>query len=148
MFTRWSDIDRMFGLMDFMRDSMDRWGVGFDERYGDRSRWVVSDGIPRTNLYDKGDYFTIRAEVPGFSKDALNIKIQGNYLELSGKRDSDVPEGYSIHRSERGTLSFSRSMTLPSEVDSSKVDATLKNGVLTLKLPKAETAKPKLITVH
>ena len=148
MFTRWNDIDRMFGMMDLLRGSMDRWSSDFGRNYGHGTNWIVSDGVPRTNLYDKGDHFTIRAEVPGFSKEDLNIKIQGNYLEMSGKREADVPKGYAVHRSERGTLNFSRSMTLPSEVDSTKVEAALKDGVLTLKLPKAEAAKPKQITVN
>ena len=148
MFTRWSDIDRMFGVMDLMRGNFDRLSSEFNRTHGHTSNWVLRDGIPRTNLYDRGDSFVIYAEVPGFSKDALNIKIQGNYLEISGKRESDMPEGYSVHRSERGTMNFSRSMTLPSEVDSTKVEAILKGGILTLTLPKSETAKPKLISVN
>ncbi len=148
MFTRWSDIDRMFGVMDLMRGNFDRLSNEFNRARGNTSSWVLSDGIPRTNLYDKGDSFAISAEVPGFAKENLNIKLQGNYLEISGKRKSDLPEGYSIHRSERGTFDFSRSMTLPSEVDSSKVEAVLTDGILTLTLPKAEAAKPKLINVN
>ncbi|SMD10980.1 HSP20 family protein [Desulfocicer vacuolatum DSM 3385] len=148
MFTRWSDIDRMFGVMDLMRGNFDRLSNEFYRSRGNTSSWVLSDGIPRTNLYDKGDSFAICAEVPGFAKEDLNIRLQGNYLEISGKRKSDLPEGYSIHRSERGTFDFSRSMTLPTEVDSSKVEAALKDGILTLTLPKAEAAKPKLISVN
>jgi len=146
MFTRWSDIDRMFRVMDLMRGDFDKWSSDTNRTHG--SSWLLGDGIPRTNLYDKGDNFTISAEVPGFAKEDLNIKIQGNYLEMSGKRSSDVPEGYSVHRAERGTFNFSKSMTLPSEVDSTKVEATLKDGILTLTLPKAEAAKPKLITIN
>lgn len=146
MFTRWSDIDRMFSVMDLMRENFDKLSSSYNRPHG--SSWILGDGVPRINLYDKGENFTIRAEVPGFTKDDLTIKIQGNYLEISGKRNSDVPEGYSVHRAERGTLSFSRSMTLPSDVDSSKVAATLKDGVLDLTLPKAEAAKPKMITVN
>ena len=79
--------------------------------------------------------------------DDLKVKIQGNYLEISGSRKADTPEGYTAHRLERGTPSFSRSFTLPVEVDANKVSATLKNGILTLMLPKAEIAKPKQITI-
>ena len=148
MFTRWSDIDRMFGVMDLMRGNFNRLSHEFNRTRNNPSSWVFSDGIPRTNLYDKGDSFAISAEVPGFAKEDLNIKLQGNYLEISGKRKSDLPEGYSIHRSERGTFDFSRSMTLPSDVDSSKVEAVLTDGILTLTLPKTEAAKPKLISVN
>lgn len=147
MFTRWSDIDRMFGMMDMMKSNLDRLSSDYDRAYGSGANWVVTDGMPRCNLYDSGDHFTVIAEVPGFSKEDLNIKIQGNYLELSGSRKPVVPERYSVHRSERGTFNFSRSMTLPSDVDSEKVEASLKNGILTLTLPKSEAAKPRQITV-
>ena len=103
--------------------------------------------MPKTNLSDLGDHFEVVAEVPGFTKENLNIKIQGNYLEISGTYQPDTPENYAVHRIERGTTSFNRSFTLPSDVDSEKVDATLKNGLLVLTLPKAEAAKPKQITV-
>jgi len=138
----------MFGVMDLMRENFDKLSNTYNRSRGMRSNWVLSDGIPRINLYDKGENFSICAEVPGFAKEDLNIKLQGNYLEIRGKRKSDLPEGYSIHRSERGTFDFSRSMTLPSDVDNSKVEAVLTDGILTLTLPKAEAAKPKLINVN
>jgi HSP20 family protein len=103
--------------------------------------------MPRTNLYDEGNHFEIIAEVPGFAKEDLNINIQGNYLEVSGSHQVDSPDNYSVHRVERGTSSFSRSFTLPSDVDVEKTEASLKNGLLILNLPKAEAAKPKQITV-
>jgi HSP20 family protein len=113
-----------------------------------RSVWgSVNDG-PGTNLYDGGDSFTMQIEVPGVSKEDLNLRLQGKYLELSGKRETKVPEGYSAHRVERGKFSFSRSFTLPDEIDSTKVEANLENGVLTLVLPKAEAAKPRQISIH
>ncbi len=86
-------------------------------------------------------------EVPGVSKDNINVKIQGNYLELSGKRTNEVPEGYTVHRTEREALSFSRSFTLPYEVNADNVKASLNNGILTMTLPKSEAAKPKQIAI-
>ncbi|MBU2431041.1 MAG: Hsp20/alpha crystallin family protein, partial [Proteobacteria bacterium] len=56
--------------------------------------------------------------------------------------------GYKIHRNERGTAAFSRSFTLPDDVDSEKVEATIKDGILYLSLPKSETAKPRQITIN
>jgi HSP20 family protein len=82
------------------------------------------------------------------SSDDLNVKIQGNYLEISGTRKADTPEGYKAHRIERGTAAFTRSFTLPADVDADKSEASLKNGILTLTLPKAEAAKPKQIEIH
>ena len=145
MFTRISDIDRLFGTMNLLQRKLDN----FYGDYGRPSayRWELDSASPRTNLYELGDNFEIRAEVPGLEKEDLNVKIQGNYLEISGVRISDAPEGYKIHKTERGTGSFSRSFTLPSDVDASRVEATLKDGVLYLSLPKSEAAKPKKITI-
>jgi HSP20 family protein len=103
---------------------------------------------PRTNLYDKGDTFELIAEVPGLSKEDLDVKIQGNYLEINGKREVKIPEGYRVHLSERGSASFTRSLTLPADVDSGKVSAALKDGLLILTLPKSEVAKPRQISIN
>ena len=147
MWTNVNDIDGMFGAMNLLRSRMNRFFTDFDQSYGQSPGWRFADGLPRTNLYDNGDQLEIRAEVPGLSKDEINIKIQGNYLELNGSRKPDVPEGYQSHRTERGAFTFTRSMTLPSDVDAEKAEASLKDGILILTLPKAETAKPKQIAV-
>lgn len=146
MWTRMNDIDRMFGAMDMLRSRMNRMFTDYDKSYGDYG-WRLIDAQPRTNMYDNGDHFEVRAEVPGLAKGDLGIKIQGNYLEISGTRKSDAPEGYKTHRVERKASTFTRSFTLPSDVDVEKVEAGLKNGILTLTLPKAEAAKPKQIEI-
>lgn len=145
MFTRVSDIDRLFGTMNLLQKKLDN----LYGSYGNPTafRWEFAESSPRTNLYETGDGFEIRAEVPGLEKDDLHVKIQGNYLEISGSRTSDAPDGYKSHKRERGTGSFSRSFTLPADVDSSKVEASLKDGILYLTLPKSEAAKPKKITI-
>lgn len=146
MWTRVNDIDRMFGAMDLLRSRMNRLFTDYDRSYGNYG-WRAVETTPRTNLYDNGDHFEIRFEVPGLSKEDMNIKIQGNYLELSGARKSDAPEGYKAHRVERNTATFTRSFTLPADVDVEKVEASLKDGILTMTLPKAEAAKPKQIDI-
>jgi HSP20 family protein len=148
MLTGWNDIDRMFGAMDLLRRRMDRVSSDFDRSYRYGTGLAPEEYIPRTNLYDNGNNIEIWAEVPGLSKEDLKVKIQGNYLEISGERKSDAPEGYTAHRVERGITSFTRSFTLPSDVDSEKVGATLKNGLLILTMPKSEAAKPKQITIN
>jgi HSP20 family protein len=145
MFTRISDIDRLFGTMNLLQRRLDN--LYSDQGRSSGYRWELDQASPRTNLYENGDSFEIRAEVPGLEKEGLNVKIQGNYLEISGERGSDAPEGYKTHKTERGIGSFSRSFTLPADVDSTKVEATLKDGVLYLKLPKHEAAKPKKISI-
>jgi len=147
MWTRWNDIDRMFNAMDLLQSRMGRIFSDFEKSRLFPDAWIVGENTPRTNLYDVGDHLEIKAEVPGFAKDDLSIKIQGNYLEIGGTRKPDTPEGYCTHRMERATTSFTRSFTLPADVDSGKVEASLKNGLLTLTLPKTEAAKPKQITI-
>lgn len=147
MWTTLNDLDRMFGAMEQLRSRMNRVLPDEGSIFGDDFRWNVTAGTPRTNLYDTGSQLEIRAEVPGMTKEDLNIKIQGNYLEISGARKSDAPEGYNAHRVERESVSCTRSFTLPADIDSEKVGASLKNGILTLILPKVEAAKPKQITI-
>lgn len=148
MFTKVRDIDRLFGAMDLFRNKMDRIFGEFDRPYLYGQAFETVSTSPRTNFLENGDRFEVQAEVPGIAKDDLNIKIQGNYLEISGTRNLDHPEGYKIHRNERGTASFTRSFTLPEDVDTQKVEATIKNGILYLSLPKSETAKPRQITIN
>lgn len=146
MFTRFSDIDRLFGTMNILQQKLNNLYSDYGRTPG--YKWAFDQVAPRTNLYENGDSLEIRAEVPGIEKEDLNVKIQGNYLEISGTRASDAPEGFKSHRVERGCGSFSRSFTLPADVDSSKVEATLKDGVLYLILPKSERAKQKKITIN
>lgn len=146
MWTRVNDFDRMFGAMDLFRGRMNRLLNDFDRSYGDYTIQGLHGG-PRTNLSDTGDKLRVTAELPGLSKDEITIRIQGNYLEISGTRKADAPEGYKAHRLERPTTSFTRSFTLPVDVDAERVEAALKDGILTLVLPKSEAAKPRQITI-
>lgn len=148
MWTRIGDIERMFGAMDLLRSRMNRAFMDYD-RYGEPGYGRgVSDGMPPTSLFDCGDHLEFMAEVPGIAKEDLKVKIQGNYLELSGNRKASVPEGYKAHRVEKAATSFTRSFTLPYDVDAEKTEATLQNGILLLKFPKSEAAKPRQITIN
>jgi HSP20 family protein len=147
MWTRIRDFDRMFQAMDLFNS---RLNSAFENSERPRSlagTWGVTESGPRTNMYDTGENLEIRVEVPGIKREDLSIKLQGNYLEIRGTRKAETPEGYTAHRVERGATSFTRSFTLPSEVDSAQVEATLKDGILTLVLGKAEPAKPKQIVI-
>lgn len=147
MLTRWSDFDRMFNTINLLRNSIDGLSSDFDRSYRWSDGWPAEASTPKTNIYDLGGKFEVRAEVPGFSKDDLSIRIQGNYLELSGRRSAKIPEGYAVHRIERKTASFTRSFTLPTEVNADGVEATLKNGILRLSLPKSAAAQPRQIAI-
>jgi len=148
MFARMSEIDRMFGAMDLLRTRMDRLFNEMNRPYLHGPAFTLGTNSPRTTLLENGDKFEVRAELPGISKDDISIKIQGNYLEISGKRVIETPEGFKSHRNERSSTTFSRSFTLPDEVDAEKVDAALKDGILYLTLPKSEAAKPRQITIN
>lgn len=147
MWTRLNDFDRMLEAMDRLRSKLNRVYLDYDTPYGEEYGWRAQNGFPRTNLCESGDSFQVIAEVPGLTKEDLNIKIQGNYLELSGSRKSDAPKDYKAQRVERNTASFTRSFTLPSDVDVEKIEAVLKDGLLTLALPKVEAAKPQQISI-
>ncbi len=147
MWARMNELERMLNNMDIFRSRLGSAFQDFDQLAEQRYPKTTGDNYPRTNLNDTGDNLEVMVEVPGVSKDNINVKIQGNYLELSGKRTNEVPEGYTVHRTEREALSFSRSFTLPYEVNADNVKASLNNGILTMTLPKSEAAKPKQIAI-
>ena len=114
---------------------------------GRGGRWAGS-WMPAVDVYENDQTFTLKAELPGFSKEDVRVEIKDNVLTLKGerKRETEVKEEQ-YHRVERAYGTFQRSFMLPVSVDTEKADATFKDGVLELKLPKAEEAKPKAIKV-
>jgi HSP20 family protein len=105
--------------------------------------------FPPLNVSQDNDAFTLRAELPGVDPKALSISAHHNRIEISGSRQ--IPreqEKVSYHRKERAEGSFSRAVTLPSEIDAERVEARYADGILTLTVPKAERAKPRQIQVH
>lgn len=104
---------------------------------------------PRVNVYRNDDNILLQAEVPGVSKDDLDITISDDVVTLKGKQATEnTSENVQKLRSEIDRAQFTRTIELPDEVDSESVEATLKNGVLTLTLPVREERKPKKITVQ
>lgn len=148
MHVGWNEFDRIFGTMGLLRNRLDSVFGEFDRGFTYAPSRCAVDRIPRTNLYDTGDSLEVVAAIPGIAGEDLKVNIQGNYLEISGSRKSETPEGYKAHRTERGATSFTRSFTLPYEIEADQVKATLKDGLLTMTLPKADAAKPRQITVH
>ena len=147
MNARWNDLNTLLGAMDLFRTRMNTVFNEFDQSYSPGAGWSAAQTYPRTNLSDTGDNLEFIAELAGLTKEDLHVKIQGNYLEIGGKRKPDLPEGYKVHRTERNAPTFSRSFTLPYEVDADQVVATLKDGLLKMTLPKSETAKPRQISI-
>jgi HSP20 family protein len=104
--------------------------------------------FPAVNLTEDKDNYYLRAELPGVKSDALEIQVTGRNLSVSGERVIDTEgDGVRYHRREREGGKFSRIIGLPTDIDAEKVSAKLENGILTIQVPKAETAKPKQISV-
>lgn len=105
--------------------------------------------FPPMNITEDDDRFYVRAEVPGIKPTELSISALKNRVSLSGKREIQPEhERVSYHRKERAEGSFSRTVNLPSEIDAEHVEASYRDGILTLRLPKAAEAKPRQITVR
>jgi HSP20 family protein len=133
-------------LMNFNTD-MDRW---FDNFFG--SDFKLNDDIseitPVVNVEETENDFQISAELPGMEKNDIQISVENNVLSISGeKKQENETKGKNYHRVERSYGKFYRSFRIPTGVDINNVDASYKNGVLNLTLPKMEEAKPKQIEV-
>ena len=105
--------------------------------------------LPPVDIQETEDGYKLAVELPGLTKDDVNITLENNVLRLSGERkfERDAKKD-NYHRIERTYGSFSRSFSLPSTVDASKIGAEYKNGVLTVVLPFREEAKPRTINVE
>lgn len=103
---------------------------------------------PSVEVYEKGDNFVVRAELPGMKKEELDISVLGDTLTIKGERktESEVKEE-DYYRCELCYGKFSRSVALPTAVEAGKVEANYENGILQITLPKAKEAKPKKIEV-
>lgn len=108
---------------------------------------ALAHGFPPLNAWEKGEDVFVEAEVPGLKSEDVEISVVGHDLTIHGRRGQEPLEGATYHRRERSTGEFNRVVRLPIEVDASKVEATLKDGVLLIRLPKAESAKPRKIKV-
>ena len=86
--------------------------------------------------------------MPGVKKEDLDIQVRGDTLRIQGKKTIAYDDGASVHRRERAAGQFDRTLTLPAEVDAAKVAAEYRDGVLTLRLPRAESAKPRTVTIN
>jgi len=106
-----------------------------------------SQSYPALNLWQDGDCAYIEAELPGLTMNDVEVLVMGNEVTIHGQRKIEEPANASWHRRERSQGQFSRTMTLPWEVEADKVEARLHDGVLTVKLPKCESCKPRKINV-
>ena len=139
--SNWSSNDRLASL----RDEVNRL---FDFSWPSRDSGLFSGWSPALDVFDEKDNLVVKVELPGLKKDEINLSLHEGVLTISGERkqEHEKKEGDTF-RSERYFGKFQRSVTLPTAVDSTKVNASYKDGVLSVALPKAEEAKPKQIAV-
>ncbi|MDX8405157.1 MAG: Hsp20/alpha crystallin family protein [Mariprofundus sp.] len=104
---------------------------------------------PSVDIRETGDALLIQAELPGIEKKDVHLEVKDGVLSISGERryEKDVKEE-NAHRIERAYGRFSRSFRLPRNIDADKVEASMNNGVLEVRLPKCESAKPKAIAIN
>ena len=103
--------------------------------------------FPPVNLYETADSYVLSAELPGLRSEDIEVTLEHDRLTLSGTRRIEPPKDASLHRVERRGGSFRRAVQLPKEVDAEKVEASYRNGVLRVRIPKAPEHQPRRITV-
>lgn len=118
-------------------------------RWGDREVGLLEGAwSPAIDIYDSKDNVMVKADIPGMKKDEIEVSVHGDTLIIKGekKQEKEVKERDYV-RTERFYGFFNRAMSLPAAVDASKVNATYKNGVLELVLPKKEESKSKQLKI-
>jgi HSP20 family protein len=109
----------------------------------------TNDASPAVNIYSNDEEVLLTAELPGIDLEKLDVSVNGRNVTISGSRAACVEkEGEKALLKERADISFNRTFTLPFTIDSEKVEADYKNGILSVKLPKVEAEKPKSIKVN
>lgn len=145
--TRWTPetdifrnrLDRMFNQM-----LQDVWGAQMPSEGVASRAW-----LPAVDIREKSDSLMFAMELPGLTKENLEITLENNVLTISGERKFEKDsKGEEFHRLERSYGHFSRSFTLPTGVRTDKVEANFEHGVLNIVLPKEENAKPKKISIR
>jgi HSP20 family protein len=142
---RWSDPFREFAQL------QDRINRVFSDTYGRNDEGLMATGtwVPPVDIYQPNDReVVLKAELPDMTRDDIDISVDNGTLTIKGEKkfSAEVKEE-SFHRIERRYGAFSRSFSLPQAVDAGKVTAEYKNGVLTVRLPLREEARPRQIKV-
>ncbi len=132
-----------------IEDMFDRYtrAVGWP-RTGGQDVVATGDWAPRVDIAETDKEFLIKAEIPEVKKEDVKVTVDNGVLTIRGERKQEKEEkGKKFHRIERSYGSFTRSFTLPDNVDETKITATFKDGMLNLQIQKTEEAKPKAIEV-
>jgi len=140
--SRWEPFRDMLSL----RADMDRL---FKSLFGEIPEEREGFWAPVMDIEEDNDNVMVRAEIPGMKKEDIKVSVRNNVLTISGERKQEKEmKNKTYHRVERYYGKFSRTITLPSEVETDKIKASYKDGVLMVTLPKPESKKPKQIDVE
>ena len=120
---------------------------GAFDRLGARGSLSGRGPFPSVNLWETADGYVLTAEIPGSSREDLDVSVEGSRVTLSGKRSIELPEGASVLRRERPEGSFRRTVELPAPLDAEKAEAIYRKGVLSVRVPKAASHQPRRISV-
>lgn len=142
--------DDVFSEMEAIWRGMDELSAAVDPRRGLDGRhgllWTGQGPVVR--MHDDGEAWLVSMDVPGLTAEDVEVTVQEDRLTLQGHRKLDPPEGWKAHRQERGSWEFSRTFALPGAVDAEGASATVKDGVLTLTLPRLPEVRPRAIAVR
>ena len=124
---------------------IDRLNSMLSEFYGAGRSWM-----PAVDIFETKDgEYVLKAELPDMKREDINLTFENGVLTLTGERKAEFDENAgTYHRSERSYGRFSRSFTLPATVDGNRIHAAYKDGVLTIRVPQREEAKPRQIAVN
>ena len=130
-----------------LRREMDRLLSGFAGNVSEMAWPLAGRGRPALNAWETDEGFHVELELPGVKGDQIELSVVGDELSIKVERPDVEQEGTTYHRRERPVGSFARVFRLPLPVDADRVAADLRHGVLTITLPKAESARPRKIRV-
>lgn len=144
---RWEGFRDLLSLQDRMNHLFDESARGVNR--GREEEWATGAWAPAVDIYEQGGDLVLKAELPGVDPKDVDVRIENNVLTLKGERkvDNEVKRD-SYHRVERAYGSFTRAFTLPTSVDTTKVKADFRDGVLRVVLPKREESKPKQVQIE
>jgi len=140
----WPSADRLSTLREEMNRLLDGSLAGFAGNVGLFSGWN-----PALDVFEDKDNVFVKIELPGMKKEEIDISLHDGMLTVTGERKQETKSGEGeTFRSERFFGRFHRTVSLPTQVDAEKVKASYRDGILTIKLPKSEEAKPKQIEIN
>jgi len=139
---RWSPFSDMTAIQNQMNRLFDSTLYGWSGE-SDTRTWM-----PQADIHETDEDLVVTADLPGIDVKSVDVRVENNVLSISGERKlQEIPKNGNVHRVERMYGAFARSFSLSTPVDTERIKANYKDGVLKITLPKAEQAKPKRIAI-